>query len=231
MIDIIKSATRGQANHGWLQSNHTFSFASYYNPARMGFSHLRVINDDTVQAGRGFDAHGHRDMEIISYVLEGDIEHKDSQGNTRRLPAGEFQLMSAGSGITHSEYNANNNQPLKFLQIWIQPNVRSGKPSYQQKDFGQEWGLTKIISPNGDGGSLQIKQNATLSQLFMQPNQHELLTIESGHDVYVHLIKGKIELDSQLLKSGDGAKVSKQSELIIMSASDKKVQALIFDLG
>jgi len=231
MINIIKSETRGQANHGWLQSNHTFSFAHYYNPARMGFSHLRVINDDTVKAGRGFDAHGHRDMEIISYVLEGDIEHKDSQGNTRKLPAGEFQLMSAGSGITHSEYNASNTKPLKFLQIWIEPNVRNGEPSYQQKDFGQQWGLTKVISPNGEGGSLHIKQNATLSQLFMQPNQHELLTIKKGHEVYVHVIKGEIELDDQLLKPGDGAKVNKQSELNITSVSDNKVQALIFDLG
>ncbi|MFT6270592.1 MAG: redox-sensitive bicupin YhaK (pirin superfamily) [Alphaproteobacteria bacterium] len=130
MINIIKSETRGMANHGWLQSKHTFSFANYYNPARMGFSHLRVINDDTVQAGQGFDTHGHKDMEILSYVLEGDIEHKDSQGNTRRLPAGEFQLMSAGRGIMHSEYNAHSNQPLKFLQIWIQPNVSNGEPSY-----------------------------------------------------------------------------------------------------
>lgn len=231
MINIIKSGSRGQANHGWLQSNHTFSFANYYNPARMGFSHLLVINDDTVKAGHGFDAHGHRDMEIISYVLEGDIEHKDNQGNIRKLPAGEFQLMSAGSGITHSEYNASNSKSLKFLQIWIKPNVCSGKPSYQQKDFGQKWGLTKVISPNGDGDSLKIKQNTTLYQLFMQFNQHELLTIEAGHDVYVHLIAGEINLDDKLLKPGDGAKVDKQSELYIRSASDSKVQALIFDLG
>ncbi|WP_293762726.1 pirin family protein [uncultured Paraglaciecola sp.] len=231
MINIIKSGSRGQANHGWLQSNHTFSFANYYNPDRMGFSHLLVINDDTVKAGHGFDAHGHRDMEIISYVLEGDIEHKDSQGNSRILPAGEFQLMSAGSGITHSEYNASDTQSLKFLQIWIKPNVLSGKPSYQQKDFGQQWGLTKVISPNGDGDSLHIKQNATLFQLFMQPNQHQLFTIEEGHDVYVHLIAGEIELDGKLLKPGDGAKVDKQSALHISSASDKKVQALIFELG
>ena len=231
MINIIKSESRGRANHGWLQSHHNFSFANYYNPDRMGFSHLRVINDDTLRAGRGFDAHSHRDMEIISYVLAGDIEHKDNQGNTRKLPTGEFQLMSAGSGITHSEYNASNTKPLKFLQIWIEPNERSGKPSYQQKDFGQKWGLTKVISPNGDGDSLQIKQNATLYQLFLQSNQHKILTIEEGHDVYVHLIAGEIQLDGELLKPGDGAKVDKQSKLYIRSASDKTVQALIFDLG
>jgi redox-sensitive bicupin YhaK (pirin superfamily) len=231
MIDIIKSETRGKANHGWLQSRHTFSFANYYNPARMGFSHLRVINDDTVQGGRGFDTHGHRDMEIISYVLEGEIEHQDNQGNKRRLPAGEFQLLSAGSGIKHSEYNANNSESLNFLQIWIEPDVRNGKPSYQQKNFGQKWGLTKVISKNGDDGSLLIKQDATLSQLFMRPNQHELVTIKQGHSVYVHVIAGKIKIDGQRLKAGDGAKINKQLKVDITSDSDNKVQALIFDLG
>ena len=231
MINIIKSESRGKASHGWLQSKHTFSFADYYDPARMGFSHLRVINDDMVQAGRGFGIHGHRDMEIISYVLEGEIEHQDSQGNKRRLPAGEFQLMSAGSGIRHSEFNTSSNKPLKFLQIWIEPDLLNGKPSYQQKDFGQKWGLTKVISRSGDDGSLRIKQNATLFQLFMLPHQQELVTIKRGHSVYVHVIAGEIELDGQLLKSGDGAKVKKQLEVNITSASDTKVQALVFDLG
>jgi redox-sensitive bicupin YhaK (pirin superfamily) len=231
MIDIIKSETRGKANHGWLQSRHTFSFANYYNPARMGVSHLRVINDDTVQGGRGFDTHGHRNMEIISYVLEGEIEHQDNQGNRRRLPAGEFQLVSAGSGIKHSEYNASNSESLNFLQIWIEPDVRNGKPSYQQKNFGQKWGLTKVISKNGDDGSLLIKQDATLSQLFMRPNQHELLTIKRGHSVYVHVIKGAIKVDGQLCQPGDGAEINNQLEINMASAGENTAQALIFDFG
>ena len=177
-----------------VKSNHTFSFADYYNPLRMGVSHLRVINDDTVKAGLGFDAHGHRNMEIIIYVLEGDIEHKDNQDNSRILLTGEFQLMSAGSDITHSVYNASNINPLKFLQIWIEPNLQSGEPSYQQKNFGREWRLTKVISPTGEDDSLYIKQNATVSQPIMQSSQLELLSIKKGHNVYVHLITKKLNL-------------------------------------
>lgn len=231
MINIIKSDTRGKANHGWLQSRHTFSFANYYNLARMGFSHLRVINDDTVQSGRGFDTHSHQNMEIISYVLEGEIEHQDSQGNKRRLPAGEFQLISAGSGIRHSEYNASNNNSLNFLQIWIEPDVRNGQPSYQQRNFGKKWGLTKVISKNGDDGSLLIKQDATLSQLFMQPNQQQRLTIERGHSVYVHVIKGVIKIDDQLCQPGDGVEINNQLKINMASAGENTVQALIFDFG
>lgn len=231
MINIIKAQTRGRADHGWLQSKHTFSFANYYHRARMGFSHLRVINDDTLQPGRGFGAHGHQNMEIISYVLEGAIEHKDSQGNIRLLPAGEFQLMSAGSGITHSEYNASQSNTLKFLQIWIEPDESNTQPSYQQKNFGQQLGLTKVISPNGSEGSLGIKQNAIIYQLFMSPRQHQQLTIAAGHVVYLHLIKGEIKLDGQLLKPGDGAKVDHQAEINISASSHDDVQALIFDLG
>ena len=145
-----------------------------------------------VKAGRGFDAHGHRNMEIIIYVLEGDIEHKDNQGNSRILLTGEFQLMSAGSGITQIEYNVSNINPLKFLQIWIEPNLQSGEPSYQQKNFGQGMKTKKVISPTGEDDGLYIKQNATVFQIFMQSSQHELLRIKKGHNVYVHLITKKL---------------------------------------
>lgn len=149
MITVRHAEDRGRANFGWLDSKHTFSFGSYYDPKHMGFSELRVINDDLVQPNAGFDTHGHRDMEIISYVLEGVIAHKDSEGNVQTLPAGEFQLMSAGKGIYHSEYNASETDPLRFLQIWIQPNTFGNKPGYQQKDFGRNAGLTTIATPNG----------------------------------------------------------------------------------
>jgi redox-sensitive bicupin YhaK (pirin superfamily) len=140
MIILRPANERGTANFGWLDSKHSFSFGRYYDPEHMGFSALRVINDDSVAPGAGFATHGHRDMEIISYVLQGSIAHKDSEGNVEVLPAGEFQLMSAGSGITHSEYNASQTDPLKFLQIWIQPNTLGSSPGYQQKNFGQAVG-------------------------------------------------------------------------------------------
>ncbi len=165
MFDMRYAAERGKADFGWLQSHHTFSFASYYDPAQMGFSALRVINDDKVAPGAGFDTHGHKDMEILSLVLSGKIAHKDSAGNTEILPAGEFQLMSAGAGIYHSEFNASKTDELAFLQIWLQPNQQGGEPGYQQKDFGQREGLTLILSPDGRDGSLTLRQDALLYQL------------------------------------------------------------------
>ncbi len=166
MITVRHSDDRGSASFGWLDSKHTFSFGDYYDLKHMGFSALRVINDDIVQPSAGFATHGHRDMEIISYVLKGTIEHKDSEGNIQTLPVGEFQLMSAGRGIYHSEYNASDSDTLRFLQIWIQPNTFGNEPGYQQKDFGQAGGLTPIATPDGHDGTLQIKQDASLHQLF-----------------------------------------------------------------
>jgi redox-sensitive bicupin YhaK (pirin superfamily) len=162
MITLRSSEARGRGNHGWLDSRHSFSFADYYDPKHMGFSALRVINEDQVTPGSGFGTHGHKDMEIISYVLDGVIAHKDSEGNVQQLPAGEFQLMSAGSGIRHSEYNASESSGLRFLQIWIQPDQFGGKPGYQQKNFGQRNGLTLVISPDGEAGSLTLRQDARL---------------------------------------------------------------------
>ncbi|MCD1599956.1 MULTISPECIES: pirin family protein [Rheinheimera] len=228
MFEMRYAADRGKADFGWLQSQHTFSFASYYDPAQMGFSALRVINDDKVAPGAGFDTHGHKDMEILSLVLTGKIAHKDSAGNTEVLPAGEFQLMSAGRGIYHSEFNASNAEDLKFLQIWIQPNQFGGEPGYQQKDFGQDEGLTLILSPDGRDGSLTVRQNAFLYQLILAQAGQQQLALAAGRKVYIHLITGELEVSGYTLQPGDGIKISEQTALQLTATADSK--ALIFDL-
>ncbi|WGY47300.1 pirin family protein [Vibrio sp. ABG19] len=230
MIEVRAAAARGRANFGWLDSKHTFSFGHYYDPAHMGFSELRVINDDQVTPGAGFDTHGHRDMEIISYVLEGTIAHKDSAGNVKTLPAGEFQLMSAGRGIHHSEFNASNSDTLKFLQIWIQPDTLGGEPGYQQKDFGQEPGLTTIATPTGENGTLHIKQDVTLHQLILLPGTDLHLDVAPGRRIYIHQIDSELNVNDVVLTPGDGAKISAESELQLHNVSDVAVKALVFDL-
>ena len=230
MITLRHASERGIANFGWLNSKHSFSFGSYYDPQHMGFSALRVINDDSVTPGAGFATHGHRDMEIISYVLEGSIAHKDSEGNVEVLPAGEFQLMSAGSGITHSEYNASATEPLKFLQIWIQPNALGNTPGYQQKNFGQAVGLTTIATPTGENGTLQIKQNATLSQLILAPKSEITYQIATDRKMYVHQVAGELNIEDQQLTIGDGAKLTDITTVTLVNPTDTQATALIFDL-
>ncbi|MCU4675804.1 pirin family protein [Catenovulum sp. 2E275] len=230
MINIRAAEDRGQADFGWLNSRHTFSFGSYYDPNQMGYSALRVINDDTVAPGAGFSTHGHRDMEIISYVTQGTIEHKDSMGNIQSLPKGEFQLMSAGSGITHSEYNASTTEALKFLQIWIEPATKGGKPSYQQKAFAQAQGLTQVITPNGDNGTLKIKQDASVSQLYLAPKTELILPVALTRKIYIHLIAGQLQVNQQTMNPGDGAKISDQSELTLNNNGQQATIALVFDL-
>jgi hypothetical protein len=229
MFEIIRSAERGRAHFGWLKSQHTFSFGDYYNPKQMGFSELRVINDDEVAPGAGFPTHGHRNMEIISYVLEGKIAHKDSAGNEEILPAGEFQLMSAGKGISHSEYNASNTERLKFLQIWIQPNQLNGAPGYQQKDFGQAVGLTEVITADGRNGTLTIKQDASLSQLILLASEQQLMPVKPGRAYYLHLINGELTVADQVLQPGDGIKLAQLTELTVKAGAEP-VRALWFDL-
>lgn len=230
MITIRHASDRGQANFGWLQSRHTFSFGSYYDPNHMGVSALRVINDDIVSPDAGFDTHGHRDMEIISLVLEGAIEHKDSQGNRKSLPAGEFQLMSAGRGIYHSEYNASSIQPLRFLQIWIEPNEQGGEPGYQQKDFGREAGFTVIATPTGKDGTLHIKQDARLLQLILAPTESVTLSLDIGRHAYVHQIAGILDVETTSLAPGDGATVADLSQMTFTNSGVQTAQALVFDL-
>ncbi|RDL43776.1 pirin family protein [Marinomonas piezotolerans] len=231
MITLRKAKDRGHANFGWLNSYHTFSFGHYYDPSHMGFSALRVINDDTVTPSMGFEAHGHKDMEIISLVTQGTIAHRDSAGNTRELPAGEYQLMSAGAGIVHSEFNASNNEPLKFLQIWIQPNQKGGQPGYQQKPFGEQDGFTTIITPDGQHDSLRIKQDMQLIQLVLDHDTEATLEVSTERRYYIHLIEGQLLLnDTDTLDSGDGAKIENTPHLSFSKLSSARVKALIFDL-
>ncbi|MDG3085077.1 pirin family protein [Vibrio hannami] len=230
MITVRYAQDRGQANYGWLDTKYSFSFADYYDPAHMGFSSLRVINDDLIYPGAGFDTHGHRDMEIITYITDGSIEHKDSEGNVRVLPAGEFQLMSAGKGIYHSEYNASQVDKLALLQIWIEPNEFGGTPGYQQKDFGHDQGITTIATPTGENGTLQIKQDAKLHQLILEPGSTIDFDIELGRNVYVHQVTGTLLVDATSLSPGDGAKVENQDSLELKNSGDDTVTALIFDL-
>jgi len=229
MLVLRQSSQRGSANHGWLNSQHSFSFANYYDPAQMGFSKLRVINEDIVQPGMGFGTHGHRDMEILSYVLEGNIAHKDSQGNVRTLPAGEFQLMSAGSGITHSEYNQSTTERLRFLQIWIEPNVTGKTPGYQQKDFGQNEGLTLILSPDGRQETLKVKQHMYLHQLVLGANNESTLLSEQANQ-YVHLVTGKLNINGQVMAAGDGLKISEEPSIKFKALAGEPVTALVFEL-
>ncbi len=228
MLEIRRSEDRGPADHGWLQSHHTFSFASYYDSRFMGVSSLRVINDDKVAPGKGFATHSHQDMEIISYVKKGTIMHKDSMGNVQTLPAGEFQLMSAGTGITHSEYNPSNTESLEFLQIWIQPDVYGIKPGYQQKKFTSKEGLQLIASPDARHDSLLVHQDACLYQLQLKSNTSTTLTIAPGRTVYVHVASGMIDVNGEQLNAGDGATITLIDSIHFGGTGNS--EALIFDL-
>ncbi len=228
MIKIRRNDERGKADHGWLQSRHTFSFAGYYDPEHMGVSALRVINDDKVIAGRGFDTHSHQDMEIISYVKKGTIEHKDSMGNIERLPAGEFQVMSAGTGVTHSEYNPSTTDSLAFLQIWIEPDTKGIDPGYQQKLFDRESGLQLIASADARDGSLHIHQNVSLYQLLLDKNEMVSHLLDNGRTVYVHVVTGGISLNGEELGEGDGAEVNATD--VVDFKGIESAEALVFDL-
>ncbi|VAW82192.1 Pirin [hydrothermal vent metagenome] len=228
MIKIRHNEERGSAKHGWLQSKHSFSFADYYDPDYMGVSSLRVINDDIVAPGKGFDTHSHQDMEIISYVKRGVIEHKDSMGNIETLPAGEFQLMTAGTGVTHSEYNPSPTDVLEFLQIWVEPNVLGIEPSYQQKRFEMVSGLQLIASADARQGSLLIHQDVNVYQLMLDANSSIEVECQADRTIYMHMVAGALEIDGQLLAEGDGA-TFKQTALVVLNASTT-VEALLFDL-
>ncbi|BBM01944.1 pirin-like bicupin family protein [Microbulbifer sp. GL-2] len=219
---------RGSTNFGWLKSRHTFSFGHFYDRKHMGFSVLRVINDDTVSPGAGFDTHGHRDMEIISYILEGAIEHADSEGNRFVVPAGEVQRMSAGTGITHSEYNHSTSQRLKFLQIWIQPNRQGIKPGYEQKSIIQDERLTPLVTPDGRDGSLSLQQNASLYRLQLKSEENVDLDT-SKRPGYLHVIEGIGSLNDDInLMDGDGIGIYKEN--VQLRATGGGLIALWFDL-
>jgi redox-sensitive bicupin YhaK (pirin superfamily) len=224
---IRRSDERGLANFGWLQSRHSFSFGRYYDPKHMGVSVLRVINDDTVQPSQGFGQHGHRDMEIISYVTEGALKHKDSSGNVHVVPAGDIQRMSAGRGVLHSEFNASDSERVKFFQIWIEPNVTGGEPGYAQKHIVQQGALTTLVSGRGEDGALSMQQDASLSRLVLA--EGERFTLETAQRVgYLHLIKGQFSTDDNRFSAGDGFAVEPETQLSLTATED--VEALWFDL-
>lgn len=232
MITLRKAEERGHANHGWLDSYHTFSFANYYDPNHMGFRHLRVINQDRVTGGMGFGTHSHRDMEIVSYVLDGSLEHKDSMGNIAVMHKGEVQRMSAGTGVSHSEYNHSKTELAHFLQIWILPEKEGIEPSYEQKVFAQEEKLNQlrpIVSPNGRDGSLSINQDVTIYASVLDNGAEVSYTVPASRYAWVQVARGKATLNGQPLKAGDGVAVSDPGTLNLVGQENAEV--LIFDLA
>jgi quercetin 2,3-dioxygenase len=230
-MKILKANERGHASHGWLDSYHTFSFADYYNPEQMGYRSLRVINDDLVMPGMGFGTHPHRDMEIISYVLSGAIEHKDSMGNGRVIRAGEFQYMAAGSGVQHSEFNPSKSEPLRLLQIWIQPDVKGVNPRYAERNLAKaETGkLHLVASKTGRDGSMEIHQDADLLFAKLDDGQTVKHPLAKNRHAWVHVAEGEVSINGKKLSGGDAAAVSEETKLEI--AATKPSQVLLFDLN
>ncbi|MBB3102959.1 pirin family protein [Azomonas macrocytogenes] len=231
MNELRKSADRGKADHGWLHSRHSFSFASYYDPEQVGFSDLLVINDDRVAPSQGFGRHPHRDMEIFSYVLDGELEHKDSMGNGSVIRSGDVQLMTAGTGVTHSEYNASATQPVHFLQIWIVPAVNGLQPDYRQAHFSakdKRGRLRLVISPNGEQGSLVINQDARIYAGLFDGEEKASLTVAAQRYIYVHLARGALTVNGQRLEAGDGLRIRQGGQLAVEAGEQAEV--LVFDL-
>ena len=232
MIQIRRSQDRGHANHGWLDTYHTFSFAHYYDSEHMGFRTLRVINDDTVAPGRGFGTHGHRDMEIISYVLEGGLEHKDSMGTGSVLRPGDVQRMTAGTGVTHSEFNHSSEEPVHLMQIWILPERNDLKPEYEEATFSDDekrGQLRLIVSPGGSDGSLRIYQDARIYASLLDDSDIVRHPIESGRHAWLQLARGKVSVNGIELDKGDGAAISDERELELTGVRDAEL--LLFDVA
>ena len=231
MLQIRHSEERGAANHGWLNSHHSFSFGSYHDPLHMGFGPLLVINEDRVTPGQGFGTHGHRDMEIISYVLDGALEHKDSMGTGSVLHYGDVQRMSAGSGVRHSEFNHSSTDGLHFLQIWVQPNVTGIAPSYEEKHFTPEskrGKLRLIASSDGRQGSVLIHQDAAIYASILQEGEQAEHALDEGRIAYVHLIRGSLVVNGTPLKAGDALKLTQEAAVTITQPED--AEFLLFDL-
>lgn len=231
MIEIRKSEDRGIANFGWLYSRHTFSFGSYYDPRHTGFGPLLVINDDQVQPGRGFDTHGHRDMEIISYVLEGELAHKDSMGNGSAIRPGDVQRMSAGTGVLHSEFNHSSTQKVHFLQIWIAPSVKGIAPGYEEKHFdaaSKRGQLRLIASPDGRDGSVTIHQDARLYAGLLDGAEQATHALSPQRRAYVHVARGAVTVNGHRLSTGDAIKL--EQETAVALADGEAAEVLLFDL-
>ncbi|MDP1537987.1 MAG: pirin family protein [Burkholderiales bacterium] len=230
MLNLRKSEARGHANHGWLDSYHSFSFADYHDPGHMGYGPLRVINEDRVQAGAGFGTHGHRDMEIISYVLDGALAHEDSMGNGSAMVPGDVQRMSAGTGVRHSEFNHSKTGVTHFLQIWIVPRYTGSQPSYEQKHFpaAEKRGrLRLIVSPDGRDGSVSMNQDGLLYAGLFDGAENAALTIAAGRRAYVHVARGRITVNGQSLGAGDAVKTGAGPLTI---EGGQAAEVLVFDL-
>lgn len=232
MIILRKSQDRGYADHGWLKSFHSFSFANYHDPRFMGWGNLRVINEDRVAAGMGFGKHGHRNMEIISYVLSGELAHEDSMGNIKGIPPGDVQRMSAGSGVTHSEFNHAKDQTTHFLQIWIEPNVIDIEPSYEQRTIPvieKDGHLRLIASADGANGAVKIHADAKVYAGIFNGSQSAKMDLDPNRKAYAHLIRGTLTINDQKMAGGDALFIENESILNIVDGTDAEV--LIFDLS
>jgi len=232
MIQIRRAAERGHTQWGWLDSRHTFSFGDYYDPEHAGFRALRVINDDRVKPGAGFGTHGHRDMEILSYVLEGALAHKDSSGGGGVIRPGEIQFMRAGTGVTHSEYNDSKSEPVHFLQIWIVPDSRGLKPAYGQRAFDRDAArrsLVLLASRDGREGSLEVSQDLDLWVTLLEAGERRSLTLRPGRHAWIHVARGSASVNGTRLEEGDGAAVSGEDGVTV--AGDPQAEVLVFDLA
>jgi quercetin 2,3-dioxygenase len=232
MIQLRKSQDRGHADHGWLKSHHSFSFADYHDPDHMGFGNLRVINEDRIAPGTGFGTHAHRDMEIVSYVIDGAIAHKDSMNNSSSIVPGEVQRMSAGSGVRHSEFNHAADKTTHFLQIWILPDRQGIEPGYEQKAFSQadKRGTLKLVaSPDGRDGSVTIHADASMYAGLIDADERAELALDAKRLAYVHVVRGTVHVNGELLSAGDAAKLAGESRLVLDHGRDAEV--IVFDLA
>jgi redox-sensitive bicupin YhaK (pirin superfamily) len=232
MLFLRKSQDRGYADHGWLKSFHSFSFAGYHDPKFMGWGNLRVINEDYVAPGMGFGKHGHRNMEIISYVLTGELAHEDSMGNVEGIPPGDIQRMSAGTGVTHSEFNHAKDQTTHLLQIWIEPNVMEIEPSYEQKTIplsDKQGKLRLVASPDGADGSVKISADAKVYAGLFDGLQSAQLQLNPKRKAYAHLIQGSLDINGQTLEGGDALLIEAENQLTI--SNGKSAEVLVFDLS
>ena len=230
-MELRPAAARGLANFGWLHSQHSFSFGSYYDPQHMGFSDLLVINEDRVRPGRGFDTHGHRDMEIFSYVLDGALEHKDSMGTGSVIRPGDVQMMSAGTGVRHSEFNASREDEVHFLQIWLVPQRKGVAPRYQQQHFApanKRGRLRLIISPDGDEGSLSVHQDVRVFAGLFDGDEAQRFELPAKRFAYVHVARGALEVNGQRLAAGDAVKLRNVREIVF--GKGEQAEVLLFDL-
>jgi redox-sensitive bicupin YhaK (pirin superfamily) len=231
MLTLRRSEERGYADHGWLKSHHTFSFASYHDPRHMGFGPLRVINDDRIGAGRGFGTHGHRDMEILTYVLDGAVAHKDSMGNGSTIRPGDVQRMSAGRGVMHSEFNPQPDKGTHLLQIWIEPDVTGIEPEYEEKRFedaDKRGRLRLVASPDGQDGSVRIHQDARLYAGLFDGDEQATLRLAAGRRAWIHVARGKVTVNGQALRAGDAVAVREEGDIAL--AQGEGAEVLVFDL-